>query len=99
MSADPWAEALDDFEACLVRSEAVLDLGAKVEPPAGFTPPVIEEPLPAELIARAAALLERAAEIQRRIVDEQARIREELTRLPRNRPAASPAGARFEFQA
>jgi len=81
--SSPWAGALDDFEARLALTEAIIELGAAADPPPPFRVPDVTGPFPAELLTRAETLLHRARTVEQRLQAEQHRIREELARLPK----------------
>jgi len=61
---DAWASALDDLELSVAEGERILN-GEQIVAPTPWTPPVIEAPLPADMLERAQALLGR----QRQLID------------------------------
>jgi len=61
---DAWASALDDLELSLAQGERLL-AGEQIDSPTPWTPPVIEAPLPPDMLERAQALLGR----QRQLID------------------------------
>jgi hypothetical protein len=79
-----WHEALDAIERRLagVGRDVALD-----DPHAGFEPPAVTGPLPAELQERATALLDRTNTVRTELEAELARVGSELRR--RSRPATA----------
>jgi len=66
MSAERWGQVLDDFEACLVEQERLLDEDPYAELVA-FTPPAGLGPMPLEVSERAGQLLLRAGQLGDRV--------------------------------
>jgi len=66
MSAERWDQVLDDFEACLVEQERLLDKDPHAALVA-FTPPAGLGPMPLEVSDRAGRLLLRAGQLGDRV--------------------------------
>ena len=90
LSLSRWAEALDDIEAAVGRSEELLELVGEARPapsaPVAWSPPPDLPPLPHELKARALELLARIAEVERALVDQADVTAKQLGRVKRSDP-------------
>jgi len=87
-----WAVVLDALEARLDEAERE----GRAEP---FSPPVVSEPLPPELQARAEALVTRGRALEASLTDRANDLRSELRRLPRMHQGPRGVTARFQADA
>ena len=93
---DAWVEALDDLELTLEQTERLLagDLPEN-DVVAPWVPPLIEAPLPADMLERAQALLGRQRQLMERTASAMTGARQQLGLVDRmaqagGRPAARP---------